>query len=130
LTIVVLIGWRSAKSTVCVSLWFRFGDIHNKREPTPGAGCERFCIGFLSAVDWRNAAAASRMIATPRNRCSTLVDCSSGAAGAVCSEDVGGLIEGNYGPPVLQNDRRMIKPSQKYLVRRAFPTLVARPAME
>jgi hypothetical protein len=71
------------------------------------------------------------MIATPCNRCSALVDCSSGAADAVCSEGVGGSIEGNYGPSILQNDRLTDdEAGQKDLVRGGFAALMACCAME
>jgi hypothetical protein len=51
--------------------------------------------------------------------------------GEVCSEQFGGLIEGNYGPPILQNDRRKDdEASKKYLVRSTFAALEACPAME
>jgi len=38
---------------------------------------------------------------------STLVDLHVRRGGEVCSEGFGGMIEGNYGPPILQNDRRV-----------------------
>ena len=91
----------------CEPLWFRFGAhqqqagalirsrslslLHQVLVSRPLAkrvGCIRHGRGSLQSM---------------QRACRLLVR----RGGEVCSEDFGGLIEGNYGPPILQNDRRV-----------------------